>query len=78
MLLVLLPLPAALLAATMTALFCHPPPAQVEGSTADEYWQALGAYALPGQLVNVTVPARLVATGGATLHIGGWTDLNYQ
>ncbi|KAI7843452.1 hypothetical protein COHA_002930 [Chlorella ohadii] len=46
----------------------------VNGSQLGTQWQCLGLWAMAGQVVQVTVPDSLVATGGATLHIGGWTD----
>jgi hypothetical protein len=33
---------------------------------------------MPGTLVTVTLPSIVVARGGATVHIGGWTDLRYK
>ena len=33
---------------------------------------------MPGTLVTVTLPSSVVTAGGATLHIGGWTDWLYK
>ena len=51
---------------------------QINGSTVGTFWQCLGTYALPGLLINVTVPANVAAHGGANLHIGGWADTLYK
>lgn len=40
-------------------------------------WQCLGMYAMSGTVVTVSVPASLVGAG-ATLHIGGWSDVLYK
>jgi hypothetical protein len=51
---------------------CRP---QVNGNTPDEtYWQATGLYAMPGNVVTVTLPQALLASGAVRLQIGGWTD----
>lgn len=51
---------------------------QVNGSMADDAWQCLGTWAMAGTVVTVTVPGSVVSAGGATLHIGGWTDTIYK
>lgn len=53
---------------------CH---VQINGSVVDLYWQCLGMYAPPGWTIDITVPASLIAVG-ATMHIGGWTDVLYS
>ena len=60
-----------------TPLCCHPRDLQINGSVVGSFWQCLGMYAMPGRPVKITVPASLVTAGGATLHIGGWTDTLY-
>ena len=51
---------------------------QINGTTATDYWQCLGMYAMPGRPVTVTVPASIASLQQATLHIGGWTDGLYK
>ena len=63
----------ALLANTMVCQQCC---AQINGSVDAVYWQCLGMCALPAMPINITVSASLVAKG-ATVHIGGWTDVLY-
>lgn len=42
------------------------------------FWQGIGIYALPGQVVEVTLPASVVSLGNTNIHIGGWTDKLYR
>ena len=49
----------------------------INGSMADRGWQGFGVYALPGQVLNITIPQALLSAN-PRLHIGGWTDLLYR